>query len=164
VTIVLAAVGLGVSEFMTTFEFTPPGGEPLRDQIGGDRHTYSLLLLAICTVGAMAGAIVTGVRAAAIATAVFGVAALLLFLVLDLPDAGKLGDLEDPTRGLASARAEPQAGFWLEAISAVVLGLASVAFATLSPKQLQSPLRRRRERSKARGGAKRGAGGKRQRA
>ena len=146
VVIVLAALLLGISEFSTTFEFTPPGAEPLREQAASDRHSYALLLLAICTVGAMLGAILTGVRAAAVATAVFGVAALLLFLVLDLPDAGKLGDLEDPTRGLASARAEPQTGFWVQAISGVVLGLTSVAFATLSSEQLQAPLRRLRGR------------------
>jgi hypothetical protein len=164
-TILLAAVLLGVSEFMTIFEFTPPGGEPLRSQLAADQHGYSLLLLAICAVAAMVGAMVTGIRAAAIATAVFGLAALLLFLVLDLPDAGKLGDLEDPTRGLASARAEPQAGFWLEAVSAVVLGLASVVFATLSPDQLRAPLARwRSRREKPQSSSPEGKERKRQRA
>ncbi len=167
VTIVLAAVLLGVSEFMTTFEFTPPGAEPLREQLASDRHSYALLLLAIFTVAAMVAAMVSGIRAAALATAAFGVAALLLFLVLDLPDAGKLGDLEDPTRGLASARAEPQAGFWVEALSSVVLGLASVAFATLNPAQLRAPVdrwRRRRPDSQGEEGAERGEERARQRA
>ena len=146
ITIIGAAVLLGVSEFMTTFEFTPPGGEPLRSQLASDRHSYALLLLAIFTVATMILAIISGLRVAATATAVFGVAALLLFLVLDLPDAGKLGDLEDPSFGLANARADPQTGFWLEAVGAVVLGLASVAFATLRPEQLRAPLARFRRR------------------
>jgi amino acid transporter len=145
-TILAAAVMLGISEFMTTFEFTPPGGEPLRAQLASDRHTYALLVLAAFTVATMAYALFTGLRSASVATAVFGLAALLLFLVLDLPDAGKLGDLEDPTFGLASAKAEPQTGFWLEAVGSVVLGLASVAFATLSSEQLRTPLGRRGER------------------
>ena len=62
-----------------------------------------------------------------------GSSPLLLFLIVDLPDAGKLGDLEDPVRGIASARAEPQAGFWLQALGAVTLALGGGAFATLSP-------------------------------
>lgn len=140
--IVGAAIILGVSEFMVTFQFTPPGGEPLREQLASDRHTYALLMLAIFTVAAMAFAIATGARVAAIACAAFGGAALLLFLILDLPDAGKLGDLDDPVFGLASARTVPQPGFWLEAAGAVVLGLGSLAFATLGSDQLRAPLSR----------------------
>ena len=147
-TIVAAAVMLGVSEFMTTFQFTPPGAEPLRSQLASDRHSYALLLLALFTVTAMVIALLTGLRAAAVATAAFGVAALLLFLVIDLPDAGKLGDLEDPTFGLANVRADPQTGFWLEAVGAVILGLASVAFATLRPHQLLTPLASLRKQEK----------------
>jgi amino acid transporter len=149
-TIVAAAVMVGVSEFKTTFEFTPPGAEPLRSQLASDRHTYALLLLAVFTVATMTLALISGIRAAAVATAAFGLAALLLFLVLDLPDAGKLGDLDDPTTGLASARAEPQTGFWLEAVGAVVLGLAAVAFATLRPEQLRAPLAEMRDRRERR--------------
>lgn len=139
-TIVLAAILLGISEFMTTFQFTPPNGEPLRESLAADRHSYALLFLAVGTVIAMILAIATGVRTASIATAVLGCSALLLFLLLDLPDAGKLGDLEDPVFGLANVRADPQAGFWVEAIGSVVLGLASVAFATLRPEQLRAPI------------------------
>lgn len=141
-TIVAAAVALGVSEFMVIFEFTPPGGEPLRESVAADRHGYAMLLLAVFTVAAMLFAIATGVRAAAFATAGLGIAALLLFLLLDLPDAGKLGDLEDPIRGLANARAEPQEGFWLTAVGSIVLGLAAGAFATLTPEQLSAPAQR----------------------
>ena len=89
----------------------------------------------------MCVAITTGARPAAYAVAGLGGIALLLFLIVDLPDAGKLGDLEDPIRGFASARAEPQEGFWLEAIGAVFLALAGGAFATLTPEQLRAPLK-----------------------
>ena len=141
VTIVAAAIMLGVSEFMITFEFTPPGGEPLREQLASDQHGYALLMLAAFTVISMLVAVISGARTAGIVTAVFGVAALLLFLVIDLPDAGKMGDLEDPTFGLANVRTEPQSGFWLEAVGSVILGLASVAFATLRSDQLRAPTR-----------------------
>jgi hypothetical protein len=141
-TIVLAAVALGVSEFMTTFQFSPPGGDPLSEQVAFDRHGYAMLILAVFAIASVTIAIVTGQRVAALATAGFGIAALILFLVIDLPDVNELGDIEDPAFGLATAKAVPQAGFWLEAIAAVVLGLASVAYATLTPEQLQSPRRR----------------------
>ena len=139
-TIILAAVMLGVSEFMTTFQFTPPGGEPLREQVASDRHSYALLLLAIFTVASTLIAVATGRRAAAYAAAAFGGAALLIFLVIDLPDVGKLGDLDDPVFGLADVRADPQTGFWLEAVGAVILALSAGALATLTSEQLTAPL------------------------
>ncbi len=101
-----------------------------------------MMLLGLFALIAMGIAITTGARPAAYAVAGLGGIALLLFLIVDLPDAGKLGDLEDPIRGFASARAEPQEGFWLEAIGAVFLALAGGAFATLTPEQLRAPLKR----------------------
>jgi len=135
--ILIGAAMLGVSEFMVAFEFTPPGGEPLDDVISGDRHGYSMLIFAISAVVATLAAVLTGARPAAYAVAVIGGVALILFLIVDLPDAGKLGDLEDPLRGLASARAQPQVGFWLEAIGTTILALGGAAFATLNSEQLR---------------------------
>ena len=141
-TIVIAALLLGVSEFMTTFEFTPPGGDPLSDQLASDRHGYAMLVLAVFAVASLVMAVAGGQRAWAWATAGFGIAALALFLVVDLPDVNKIGDIEAPGGfGLASAEAVPQPGFWLEAAAAIVLGLASIAFATQSSEQRQAPRR-----------------------
>ena len=140
-TIVVAAVVLGASEFLTTFELTPPGGDPLDEVTAADQHSYALLMLAIFAVASMMVAVATGLRPFAFACAGFGIAALLLFLIIDLPDAGKLGTLGGDTEfTFSTARAEPQAGFVLEAIGSVVLGLAGVAFATLRSHQLQAPL------------------------
>ena len=141
VTIVVAAVVLGASEFLTTFELTPPGGDPLDEVTAADQHSYALLMLALFAVASMMVAVATGLRPFAFACAGFGLAALLLFLIIDLPDAGKLGTLGgDSEFTFSTARAEPQAGFVLEAIGSVVLGLAGVAFATLRSHQLQAPL------------------------
>lgn len=139
-TIILAAVMLGVSEFMTTFQFTPPGGEPLREQLASDRHSYALLLLAIFAVTSTLFAVASGLRLGAFAAAAFGAAALLIFLIVDLPDAGKIGSLDDPVASLADVRANPQTGFWLEAVGAVVLALSAGALATLTSDQLKAPL------------------------
>ena len=150
VTILAGAVLLGISEFMVTFELTPPGGEPLDQLTAADRHSYALLILAAFAVGSTLLAIGTGLRAFAIAAAGFGVAALLIFLVVDLPDAGKLGTLGgDSDFTFSTAEADPQTGFLLEAVGSVVLGLATVAFATLRSDQLQAPLARFGRKRKA---------------
>ena len=141
-TIFLAALALGISELMVTFEFTPPGGDPLTDQLAGDRHGFAMLVLAIFAVASLVLAVATGQPAWAWATAGFGIAALILFLVVDLPDVNKIGDVSIPGGfGLTSAEAVPQPGFWLEAGGAIVLGLASIAFATQAAEQRQAPKR-----------------------
>lgn len=148
-TILGGAVLLGISEFMVTFELTPPGAEALDELTAADRHSYALLILAAFAVGSTMMAVGTGLRPFAFAAAGFGVAALLIFLIVDLPDAGKLGTVNDIT--YATAELEPQSGFILEAIGSVVLGLATVAFATLSSEQLQAPLKRSRRKERPAG-------------
>jgi hypothetical protein len=134
IVIFCGAVVLAASEFMIAFEFTPPGGEVQMEQTVADRHSYAMLVLSVFAVIALVGALVTASRPAAFAVAALGGLALLLFLVLDLPDAGKIGPLED----FITAKAEPQIGFWLEALGAIALGLGGVAFATLSTEQLRA--------------------------
>jgi len=114
IVIALAALALAASELLTTFELTPPGGDPLSGQLGGDRHGYAMLLLAAFALVTLAIAVATGQRVAAWATAGFGIAALALFLIVDLPDAGDIGDVAltdpgggPPTRLLARGRCRP---------------------------------------------------------
>lgn len=143
ITIVMAAAILGASEFMVTFELGPPGGEAFDELTAASRHSYALLILAIFAVASMFVAIGTGLRVFATATAAFGVAALIFFLVLDLPDAGKFGTVGgDDQYTSSTAKAEPKEGFVAEALGSVILGLATVAFATLSSTQLRAPVAR----------------------
>lgn len=147
--ILAGALILAASELMIAFEFTPPGGEALREQSNADRHLYAMLILAIAAIVALLVAVATGSKPAAFAVAGLGGAALLLFLIIDLPDAGNLGALDD----FKTARAEPQSGFWMEALGAVVLALGGAAFATLSPEQLRTLPERFRRRRGPGGGA-----------
>lgn len=133
----LAAAGLLIaSELMTTFEFTPPGAEALASQSAGDRHAYAQIVLAFFAVVAMVIAVSSGSKAAAMAVAACGVIALLIFLLLDLPDAGNVGTLDDSRQTFATAEAVPQAGFWLQLIGALGLAICGAALATLTPEQL----------------------------
>jgi uncharacterized MnhB-related membrane protein len=142
----LAALVLAVSELQTMFELTPAGGEPLAEQSGGDRHGYAILVLAVFAAASTAFAVFAASRPAAIAVAVMGVVALLIFLLLDLPDVGRTGLLEDERRSFVDAEAQPQGGFWLLLIGALGLTLSGVALATLSAEQLAALWPRRRER------------------
>ena len=133
---VAAAVVLFASELMTTFEFIPPGGEALADQSAGDRHSYAQIVLAVAAVVAMFIAISAGSKPAAMAVAACGVIALLIFLLLDLPDANNIGTLDDPRQSFFEAEAVPQEGFWLGLLGALGLALSGSALATLTSEQL----------------------------
>lgn len=150
----LSAMVLGFSEFLTTFEFTPPGAEPLQVQEAADRHSYALLVLALFAIFALAVTVMSGSKPAAFAVAASGVIALLIFLLNDLPDAGQIGTLDDPRQSFFTTEAVPQSGFWLELVGALGLAVAGAALATLTPEQLAVGERfaaKRRKRGEAEG-------------
>jgi hypothetical protein len=133
-----AAIVLFASELMTTFEFTPPGGEPQGSQSASDRHGNALALVAVFAIGALAVAVLAASKPAATAVAASGVVALLVFLLADLPDANAVGTFDDARQSFFDAEAVPQEGFWLEMLGSVALAVSGVALATLSPEQLAS--------------------------
>jgi hypothetical protein len=133
-----AAVCVGASELMTTFEFDlGTSGEPQRTIAAADRHSYALLVLAAFAIAALVVAVVAGSRPAAIAVAVAGGLSLLFFLVVDLPDVGQQGTVDEPSRVFFSSEADPANGFWLELVGTVGLALSGAALATLRPEQLR---------------------------
>ena len=131
-----AAAILAASQFMTMFEFTPPGGEALADQNGIDQHSVALVVIAAFALLALVLAITLPSKPLAAAVAFLGLAALLFFLLGDLPDANKVGTLDDARNSFIDAKAEPQLGFWLELVGALVLTVCGAALATLTPAQL----------------------------
>jgi hypothetical protein len=137
---ILAAVCLFASELMTAFEFTPPGGEALCDQVAGDRHSNAQIVIAVFAIAATLIAVYSGSRPAAIAVGVMGGLALLIFLISDLRVVNATGSLNDScaTSGQAffSAEAVPQGGFWLEMLGALGLAVTGITLATMTPEQL----------------------------
>ena len=144
--IAAAALALGASELMKTFELSTAGGDPIAGQLAGDRHGWAMLILAGFAAVALALAIASGRRAWAWTTAGCGIAALALFLAIDLPDANDVGDVAVSGGVATAAKAVPQPGFWLEAAATVVLALAGIAYATQSAEQRQAPKRFRAAR------------------
>ena len=133
-----AAVCVGASEFMDTFQFDlGTSGEPQRTVAAADRHHYALLVLALFALFALAVAVIAGSRPAAVAVAIAGGISLLFFLVVDLPDVGQQGSLDEPSRVFFSSEADPADGFWLELVGTLGLAVSGAALATLRPEQLQ---------------------------
>lgn len=141
-----AAVVVAASELMTVFELDAgTTGETIKTIEASDRHYYSLLVLAVFALAALATALVTGSRPAAAAVAVAGGLALLIFLLVDLPDVNQEGSLEDSTFEFFATKAEPANGFWLEMAGTIALAVSGGALATLRPDQLTLLYSRLRE-------------------
>jgi hypothetical protein len=150
---ILAAACLFASELMTAFEFTPPGGEAICDQVAGDRHSNAQMVIAAFAILATGVAVYTGSRPAAIGVGVMGGLALLIFLISDLRVVNATGSLNDScaTSGQAffTAEAVPQGGFWLEMLGALGLAVTGITLATMTPEQLAGLRPRRRDQAGA---------------
>jgi hypothetical protein len=141
--LVLACAGaagmLAASQFMNIFELTPPGGEAQAAIDAADQHGYATVVLAAFALILIAIGIATRGQpiseVAAVAVAVCGVVALLIFLIGDLPDLNNEGTLDDDRESFIDAKAEPQAGFWFELAGSLVLAVCGVALATTRPDQ-----------------------------
>jgi hypothetical protein len=138
---VAGAGALFASELMTTFQLsTNTGGVCNIDAL--PRHYFALGILAIFAVIAVVIAVVGASKPAAIAVGIAGVIALILFLTIDLPHANNAGTVEGCSEAselaFTTAKAIPQAGFWLEMVGALSLALSGVALGTLNPDQLRA--------------------------
>ena len=141
---IAGAGALFASEFMNTFQLasTSSAGPEFCNVEAAGRHHFALGILAIFALIAVIVAVTAGSKPAAIAVGVAGVMALILFLTIDLPHANNTGTL-GPCNATAAAnffdaKADPQAGFWLEMVGGLALALSGVALATLSPEQLRA--------------------------
>ncbi len=138
---IAGAAALFASELMTTFQLSSTPGQTFCNVGAAGRHHFALGILAVFAVGALVVALLSASKPAAIAVAAAGVIALVLFLTIDLPQANNVGNISSSCDLGASfnfAKAEPEAGFWLEMVGALALALSGVALATLNPEQLRA--------------------------
>ena len=138
-----AAALLAASQFTNLFELTPPGGEAVGEIDASDQHGYATLIVAalalVLLVVALAARGDALAQGACFGVAVCGVIALLIFLVIDLPDANSIGALDDDS--FIDAKAEPAAGFWFELVGSLVLTGCGAALATMRRERSLPPSR-----------------------
>ena len=128
---------LVASQFMDIFVLNDAGGNPFELISSADQHWYAIGVLGVFAALATLGAVASGSKPLAVAVAATGAAALLLFLLIDLPDAGKAGNVSDPIQTFVTAEADPKGGFWIELIGALILTVCGGALATLTSAQLR---------------------------
>ncbi len=129
----VAAVLLLVAEFLPLFEVRTSARNSVVTTVqSGSHHAYALLPIALLAGGLALAWRRSPTRLAALAMAVLGVAALVIALGRDLPDAQSNG-IERSGGTYVTAAASPRAGLYLETAGAVVLLISSVGGVLLFP-------------------------------
>jgi hypothetical protein len=76
-----------------------------------------------------------------------GIAVLVVFLAIDLPDVGSTGMFNTPGAGNLDSTGKASAGLWMELVGAVVIVLGGIALFRLSEDQLSAINPRNPERN-----------------
>ena len=128
---VLAAVAVAGALMLLAAELSPlytvvvgALGTPRRSVTAGSHHGYALALVALAALAMTAGAL-RGAPAAAIALAVLGAVALIIALVIDLPDTRATGTLREAL-SFADARARAGSALGLEIAGGAALIVAGI--------------------------------------
>lgn len=118
----VGALGLTVAEFLPLLEVRA-NGRVVSTVRTGSHHSYAQLLIALTAALVVVAAIVSARQMTLLALAPLGIAALVIALVGDLPDARASGLLP----GFRNAQAAPRSGLWLELAAGFLLLVDSVA-------------------------------------
>lgn len=133
---IIAGLLLIGSEFLDTFVIENPEGVAVAAIDAAGRHGFALGLLGAVAIAATLLAVFAGSRPAAIAVVACGLAALLLFAVIDLPDVGAQDLIADPNQDYTEGTAVAENGFWVSIGASVLLVVGGGLLASLSAGQL----------------------------
>jgi hypothetical protein len=113
------------AEFTTLFTVNNGlNGSQIKTVGTGSHDSYALIPIALLAIALAWGAASTGNRWALVALGALGIAALLIALIGDLPDATATGTI-GTLAGFSSAKDTPRAGLFLETVGAITLVVGS---------------------------------------
>lgn len=138
ITALLGALIVIVSQVVTAYSLENELGEVLDTVTLLSKHGALTAIIGLVSALVVVFAVATGNRSATIVLIGLGVAVILIFLLVDVPDIGSTGMFNTPTAGNLDATAKASAGIWLELVGGVILVLAGLALRTLSEEQLRS--------------------------
>ncbi len=146
ITALLGSLIVVLSQVVTAYSLEDQFGVDMANVTLFDKHGPMTAILAVIAGLAVVFLIVAAANAAsesrpvALVTGIvvggMGLAVVLVFLFVDLPDIGDTGLYNAPGAGNLDATGTAAAGLWLELVGGMVLLLAGAALATLKPDQL----------------------------
>lgn len=137
ITALLGSLVVILSQVVTAYSLQNELGEVVETVTLLSKHGVITAIFGLVAALAVVFAVATGSRAAAIVVVGMGVAAILVFLFVDLPDVGDTGMFNAPLAGNIDVTGKAAAGLWLELTGGAILVLSGIALATLSESQLR---------------------------
>ena len=138
ITTLLGAAVVILSQVVTAYSLENELGEVLDTVTLLSKHGVITAIIGLVAALATVYAVTAGNRSATIVIIGMGVAVLLVFLFVDVPDIGSTGMFNTPTAGNLDATGKAEAGLWLELVGGVILILGGLALRTLNEEQLRS--------------------------
>jgi hypothetical protein len=131
----IGALLMLVAEFTTLYQVhLATSSTPIKSVSGGSNHSYAMVPLAILGAALAVGVVRGGSRAALLAIGLLGVVALLIALLIDLPDAQATGLAGSAATRYVNASSTPSAGLYMETLGSVLLiATCGLGFLMLGP-------------------------------
>jgi len=137
-TVLLGVLVAVVSQFVTAYALEDRFGIAVETVSLFSKHGPFVLVMAVVAAAALAWSIMSGSRQALVPVLGMGIAIILVFLLVDLPDTGNTGLYNTPGSGNLEATGTAAAGLWLELIGGVVITLGAISLLTLDQQTLSS--------------------------
>lgn len=138
ITTLLGAAVVILSQVVTAYTLENELGELLDTVTLLSKHGVITAILGLVAALAVVFAVAAGSRQATIVVIGMGVAVILVFLLVDVPDIGETGMFNTPNLGNLDATAKAAPGLWLELLGGVILVLGGFSLRTLDEDQLRS--------------------------
>jgi hypothetical protein len=118
----LGALLLIVADFTTLYTVHTSTGATVAPAVSGhSNHSYAMVPIGLLAILLALAVRIGGGRSAILAIGALGVAALVIALAFDLPDAHRHGLVGSAVRGYVLAQDQASAGLYLETLGAIVL-------------------------------------------
>ena len=137
-TILLGAAVAIASQFVAGYELEDRFGLTIETVSLFGKHGPFVVIAALAALGALAWAVMAGSRQALVPLLGMGIAILLVFLLVDLPDAGDTGLYDTPGSGNLDATGAAAAGLWLELVGGLVIVLGTIGLMALDRTTLRA--------------------------
>ncbi len=138
VTVLLGCLIVLLSQMVTGFTLVDETDSVIGTVTLFEHHGVATSLFALFAAFALVFAVASGSRPAVSGVVILGVAVLLVFLLVDLPDVDSTGMFDTPGAGNLDATGRASAGLWMEMVGGLVIVLGGIALLRLSATQLRA--------------------------
>ncbi len=137
ITALLGSLVVILSQVVTAYSLENELNEVVETVTLLSKHGVITAIFGLVAALAVVFTVATGNRGAAVVVIGMGLAVVLVFLIVDLPDVGETGMFNTELAGNVDVTGKAAAGLWLELTGGVILILSGIAMALMGESQLR---------------------------